>query len=325
MTYRLRMLRLFQLFLLLVALETALADEAAFNGRWIIEPLGQPPGRVMWLEVEGSGGDAIRGAAVGFAPGGQVEPLAEAEIRGDELYLTVRGRRRTETVVTESRARLDGGELHGVTEIDGQQVRWLGRRAPEIADRDDGSWKEGAPVALFDGDAEDLDNWRTLRPERDGDWRVEDGLLTNSSSSADVLVSRQEFWNFRLHVEYRAPQGSNSGIGLRGRYEIQILGDHGEPPSTHSNGAVYSRIAPTANATLPAEQWQTYDITLIGRQVTVVLNGRKVIPAAELEGFTAMATDWREGEPGPITLQGDHGKVEFRVIRVTPLERETQR
>jgi hypothetical protein len=112
---------------------------------------------------------------------------------------------------------------------------------------------------------------------------------------------------------------SNSGIGLRGRYEVQILQDYGRPVSLHGNGALYSRILPAKNASKPANEWQTYDITLVGNYVTVVLNGEKIIDNKEIEGLTAIAMDPNEGEPGPIVIQGDHGSVEFRKITLTPL------
>lgn len=138
---------------------------------------------------------------------------------------------------------------------------------------------------------------------------------------ANNLVSDRSFWNFKLHVEYRVGKDSNSGIGLRGRYEVQILEDYGRPPDRHSNGALYSRIVPAVNASKPAGEWQAYDIRLVGRMVTVVLNDQKVIDKQEIEGLTAIAGNADEGEPGPIILQGDHGPVEFRNIVLTPLVR----
>ncbi len=114
-------------------------------------------------------------------------------------------------------------------------------------------------------------------------------------------------------------KGSNSGIGLRGRYEIQVLDDYGQPPNSHSNGSLYSRIAPSVNASKRPGEWQVYDITLIGRDVTVVLNGKKLIDRQVIEGLTAMGHDPNEGEPGPISLQGDHGPIAFRNILLTPL------
>jgi hypothetical protein len=185
-----------------------------------------------------------------------------------------------------------------------------------VPDKDDGTWREGKPVALLNG--KDLAGWRGVEPNRQLGWTVKDGILASTGRTAN-LMSEQKFWNFTLHVEYRLSEHSNSGIGLRGRYEVQIVDDYGRQPNTHSNGSLYSRIAPAVNATKAPGEWQTYDIRLVGRQVTVVLNGRTLIDKGEVEGLTAIAIDAHEAEPGPIYLQGDHGPVEFRNIVVTPL------
>lgn len=312
--------------LCLLAVTPLAAADSDFNGRWTIEPKNPADtnGRVAWLEIEGAGNGELRGWAVGLQSGGQLDPISAAGIEHGELFFEVerwsgRGERRRKTV-TPSRTRLVAGQLYGTTVMrEGKRVEWIGRRAPEIADRDDGSWKEGQPVALFDGTG--LSAWDTLHPGRlEEGWYVEDGVLKNREH-ADVLVSKDKFWNFRLHAEYRVHPGMNGGIGLRGRYEIQILDDHGKPPSKSGNGALYSRVPPTENASKPAGEWQTFDIDFIGRDLTVTLNDRTILDQVQAEGFTAMATDWREDRPGPITLQGDHGAVEFRRIIVTPLVR----
>jgi hypothetical protein len=99
---------------------------------------------------------------------------------------------------------------------------------------------------------------------------------------------------------------------------VQILEDFGQEPSTHTNGALYSRVAPKVNPSKPANEWQTFDVRLVGRHVTIVVNGKEVVKTM-IEGLTAIATNADEGEPGPLALQGDHGPVEFRKIVVTPL------
>lgn len=317
------------LLLLAAALPAAvpvIAADADFNGRWTISPKNpeEMNGRVAWLEIEGAGGGELHGKAVGLQGGGQLDPISNPRIEHGELRFEVvrasgRGDRRRETA-TPTRVRLVAGLLHGTTTMGrGGPVEWIGRPAPVIADRDDGSWKEGEPAALFDGSG--LSGWDTLHPGKlEEGWYVEDGILKNHRH-ADVLVSKQKFWNFRLHAEYRVHPGMNGGIGLRGRYEIQILDDHGKPPSKSGNGALYSRAVPTENASKPAGEWQTMHIRLVGRDLTVVLNGEKVHDKTRVEGFTAMATHWQEDQPGPITLQGDHGEIEIRKLVVTPLVR----
>ncbi len=311
------MIRTFFVCLFLAPL--AFAADSDFNGRWVIDPNQGGPGRVAWLEIEGAGSGAVRGSAVGLQPGGQLDPIANARVVDGELRFQVDRKTRRGPVSSVTTAKLDGGELHGVTLRGGDELRWVGYRAPEIADHDDGSWVEGKPVVLFDG--RDRNAWKSLHPGRDDEWSIEDGALVNSKG-ADEYSTKEKFWNFRLHVEYSAGEHSNSGVGLRGRYEVQIYDDYGEPTTKSGNGAVYSRQAARVNASKPPDEWQTLDIALIGRDLTVLLNGVKIHDKLDVRGFTAMATDWREGEPGPITLQGDHGIVRFRKIVLTPLTRK---
>ena len=304
------------------------AADADFNGRWVIEPHDRSltNGRVAWLEIRGAGTGSVEGSAVGLAPGGQLDTISSPRILHGELTFAIDGSRPApgggrRAVRTPTSVRLMAGQLHGVTEREAGRIEWIGRPAPVIDEHDDGSWKPAEPVTLFDGKQEDLERWQTLRPERLAtDWQVVDGLLVNAKG-ADLLLTKQEFWNFDLHVEFRLGEGSNSGVALRNRYEVQIVDDYGKPADSHGNGALYSRIAPSKNASRKPGEWQTYDIRLVGRDLTVVLNGEKVLDKVTAEGITAMAADWRESEPGPLVLQGDHGRVEFRKIVLTPLTR----
>jgi hypothetical protein len=295
--------------LFLFAASSGLAADSDFNGRWNISVDNEARRRAWWLEVEGAGTPDLKGRFVGF-PGGDMNRIQKIWIDNGELRFTFeRGSTRQEYS-----ARLAGGRLSGVMKAGTRETRWTGARAPEIKDRDDGSWREGKPVDLFNG--RDLSGWHGVGGSTTG-WSVADGLLKSAGSAAN-LESDQKFWNFKLHIEYRVGPKSNSGIGLRGRYEIQILEDHGRPPDTHSNGSLYSRIAPRVNASRPAGEWQAYDIRLVGRDLTVVLNGQEIIKGV-VEGLTAMGTDPDEALPGPVSLQGDHGPVEFRKIVLTPL------
>lgn len=296
-----------------------------FNGRWNLTVPNEPRARAWWLEVSGAGTPAIAGKFVG-APGGQLDAIPAIAIKDGVLEFVFE--RRYPGTPPDAlrkgiyRARLVSGKLEGTFEVEGQpdsRLPWTGARAPVIRDSDDGSWKAGAPVEVFDGAG--LTGWRSRLPQREIGWRVTDGLLNNGSAPAPDLISEARFWNFALHVEYRIGKGSNSGIGLRGRYEIQIYDDYGKDPSLHGNGAVYSRILPARNASRAPGEWQTLDVRLVGRTVTVVLNDVKIIDRKQIEGLTAMAADPAEDQPGPLILQGDHGPVEFRRISVTPLTR----
>ncbi len=297
-----------------------LAGDEAFNGRWNIQPEGQR--RAWWLEITGAGTPELKGKFVG-APGGQMDDIPELSLRGGRLRFFFERNWRVgnerKRLRGEWTARLKDDRLVGEFRLPGQRpVRWTGVRAPLLSEKDDGTWREGLPIELFNG--KDLSGWVVLGEGREPRWMVKDGILVNDAPAPN-LATQARFWNFNLHVEFRVGPRSNSGIGLRGRYEVQILEDYGRPISGHSNGAIYSRILPAVNASKPAGEWQTFDIRLIGRMVTVVLNGVKIIDNREIEGLTAIAVDPHEGEPGPILLQGDHGVVEFRRITLTPLER----
>lgn len=173
----------------------------------------------------------------------------------------------------------------------------------------------GEPIQLFNG--KDLNNWLPRDPRATSKWYVEDGVMVNTAPDVD-LYTRQVFDDFKLHVEFKMDKGSNSGIYLRGRYEVQLLDDYGRGTESHGNGSVYSRISPTENASKPALEWQTFDITLIGRWLTVVLNGVTIIDNQHLDGITGGALNSFERDPGPTMVQGDHGRVWFRKVTVSP-------
>lgn len=298
----------------------AASPDSKYDGRWDITVPRQPVG--WWLQVANAGTAQASGTFIG-APGGQLDKIAQISIQNGELNFVIerplaKGEPPSKCLY---RARQAGDKLEGAFEIEGKPdsgLKWTGVRAPEIGDHDDGSWKPGKPIELFNG--RDVAEWHSRVKGKELGWHVENGLLKNAAPAPD-LVSDRTFWNFILHVEYRLAQRSNSGIGLRGRYEVQIVNDFGRPPSLHGNGALYSRVAPSINASRKAGEWQTFDIRLVGRDVTVVLNGRAVIDKREVVGLTALANNADEGQPGPILLQGDHGPVEFRRIVITPLEK----
>jgi len=310
---------------LLLAAGPALAPAQDFNGRWDITTLTQPRPRAWWLELTGVGTPQAAGKFVS-AYNGDMNRIDKIEVAGGELHFIInapvrRGRGADAPPPRNSvyTAHLADGKLDGTFQIEGQTqppTKWTGVRAPVIADKDDGSWKKGQPIALFNG--KDLTGWKALNPAVPMTWTVQDGILRNAPPTSDIL-SEQKFWNFELHVDFRIVERSNSGIGLRGRYEIQILEDYGQPPNSHGAGALYSRIAPAVNASKPAGEWQSYDIRLVGRDLTVVHNGKKVLDHVEIEGLTAIATNSDEAEPGPFIVQGDHSYVEIKSFVVTPL------
>jgi hypothetical protein len=308
-------------FLLLVC--SAFAGDASFNGRWNIK-VHDNRARTWWLEVAGAGTNELGGKFVGV-PGGDCDVVRDMAIRDGELsfsfergYVRVPGQEKARQKGV-YRAKFADGKLAGTFEVEGQStppLPWTGTRAAEIADKDDGTWREAKPVKLFNG--RNLKGWIPVEKNREFTWTVKDGLLTNMASAPNI-ISERKFWNFKVHLEYRIPARSNSGLGLRGRYEVQITDSYGKPLGTHMEGALYSRIAPSVNASKPAGEWQTLDVTLIGRDVTVVLNGTKVIDRQVIEGPTAIVVDTDEAAPGPIFIQGDHREIEIRSAVVTPL------
>jgi len=215
--------------------------------------------------------------------------------------------------------RLEGDTLRGkVTYPDGKVHHFEGKRAPLLLSKKAPVWS--APVTMFDGKT--LAGWKLRDPKKKNGWAVVNGELAvvEPKDNAD-LVSDQSFQDMKLHVEFNVEPKSNSGVYLRGRYEVQILDNPDQKMAldSHGCGGVYSRIPPKVVAAKAAGEWQTYDITFVGRQITVVFNGTTVVDGV-VEGVTGGALNPFEGEPGPLMLQGDHGKVRFRNIVVTPTQ-----
>ena len=210
---------------------------------------------------------------------------------------------------------LKDGVLGGSgTDSRGNVFQWTAAKAP---DRKLGANREvdwGAPLQLFNG--KDLDGW-TVTGSRPNRWKAVGGELTNEASGANIRTT-DEFRDFKLHLEFKFPEGSNSGIYLRGRYETQVADLFGEAPHNRSVGGIYGRLAPAVNMVKPAGEWNTVDVTLIGYRVTIAVNGTTTIDGELIPGITGGALDANETEPGPIMLQGDHGPVSYRNIVLTP-------
>jgi hypothetical protein len=306
--------------LLLVCSAAAFGADSDYNGRWDITAHTKPRPRAWWVELNGVGTPGANGKFVS-AYAGDMNKIDSISVQDGVLKFVIKrpGRGNAAGADIVYTAKLVNGKLDGTQMVEGQKnapLPWTGVRAPVIKDKDDGTWKEGKPIALFNG--KDLTGWKGLVPGAEVKWTVEDGVLKNAPPTTDI-ISDQSFWNFKLHMDFRIREHSNSGIGLRGRYEIQILDDYGKPAGTHGAAALYSRIAPTENASKPAGEWQSYDIRLVGRTLTIVHNGKKVLDKVEVEGLTAIANNPDEGEPGPFIVQGDHSYVEIKSFVVTPL------
>jgi hypothetical protein len=309
-----------RLFMLLAAavLVNALVPAAAvqnqgFLGRWNLTGTGQDGNRVYWLEVSEQNGQL---SGMFLNRGGSPVPLASVTVQGKELVFQLAPGANKQPG-PEFRATLDGGKLVGTTKAADRTINFVGVRPPKWPPSNaNGTHKYGQPVELFDGKS--FAAFDTQPSEYPITWAVEDGVLTNAPPTRN-LVSKQKFWNFRLQAEYKLTEKSNSGIYLRGRYEMQVLDDYGTPPEKHGHMAIYAWVPPLVNASKPPGEWQTVDIVIVGNRVTATLNGKKVQDNAEIQAITGGALDTDETAPGPILIQGDHTKVWFKTITVTPI------
>ncbi|MGI8673438.1 MAG: 3-keto-disaccharide hydrolase [Luteitalea sp.] len=288
------------------------ADTRDFLGRWNITGTGADSTAVFWLELSEANGGLT---GMFLNRGGSPVKLAAVAVKGNELTFTTAGAGTTPG--QSHRATVSGGKLTGQVATRDRTLSWVGVRPPTWPAADANARHTfGTPVTLIDGTS--LDAWTAQRPDRPLGWTAVDGALTNGEK-ANNLVSKQTFKDFRIQAEYKIAPNSNSGIYLRGRYELQVLDDHGKPPESHGHMAIYAWTAPRVNATKPADQWQVMEATIVANKVTVTLNGQRVHDNVTIEAITGGAIDANETEPGPIVLQGDHGQVWYRTVVVTPI------
>jgi hypothetical protein len=287
-----------------------------YIGRWdiTVSAEGSNRPRYCWLEIS-KASSAFKGRF--NQGGGAVFPLPELVINKGELVFQHPIGKAEDKVAAVYRARLTNGKLEGTASFGREAPRKLtGVRAPKwpIQPRPQ---RPGDPIELFNG--RDMSGWLGQNTGKPAGWSVKDGAMVNEDR-ADNIYSEKKFRNFRLEVEFNVAPGSNSGIYLRGRYEIQVMDGAGRPLDVHSQGALYGFAVPTRNAERPADEWQKFEITLIGDHLTVVLNGTRILDDIEVPGITGGALDANESDPGPIMLQGDHGPVQYRKVTITPYE-----
>jgi hypothetical protein len=288
-------------------------DGSSIRGRWDIVVQGSQGNYPSWLEVRQSGRTLV-GSFVGEF--GSARPISRVEFDGDRLHFSLPPQFESRKNDLDFEGTLDGDVIQGKTTDDsGKPAAWTARRAPSLKRDKAPTW--GEPVALCNG--KDLTGWKPREADAKNNWQARDGVLVNAASGTD-LVTERKFTDFKLHTDYRYPAGSNSGVYLRGRYEVQIEDDYGREADSHGSGGIYGFLTPSVNAAKKPGEWQTLDVTLVGRVATVMLNGERVIDRQTIPGITGGALDSNEGEPGPIFLQGDHGAVEFRNLSLTPAE-----
>ena len=320
---------------LTLALGAALAADNPFLGGW---ELTIPGGAAGWLGVEDVNGQLQASLLWG---GGSVVPLDSAKLENGRLVLTRKqpfqrkdktGKTIKGTRIETITASVDGDVIKLFSETpreNGQGVDkadFTGRREPPMLPAPDlGRVKFGEPIRLFNG--KDLGGWRLTDPQAASGWSMKDGLLVNEVSQEEGkphkhygnLRTDREFEDFNLTLEARVPKGGNSGVYLRGIYEVQVMDSYGKPLDPHNMGAIYSRIKPTVSAEKPAGEWQTMDITFVDRHVTVILNSQKIIDNQPIPGCTGGALWSDVTRPGPIYLQGDHTGIEYRNIVLRPV------
>jgi hypothetical protein len=331
--------RYFRVILVVSALAAVLGNSLAvdnpFLGGW---ELKLPGGAAGWLGVEDVHGRLQASLLWG---GGSVMPLESAKLENGQLVLK---RKHSSQREDENGKTMNLLSFETITAtVDGDTIKltsvkpreqepgqdradFTGRREPPMPPAPNLSGvKFGEPIPLLNG--KDLTGWRLTDPNVDSGWSVKDGVLVNEVPQAEGkprkhygnLRTDREFEDFNLHLEVRVPPKGNSGVYLRGIYEVQVQDSHGKPLDPHNMGAIYSRIKPTTSAEKPAGEWQTMDITLVDRHVTVILNGQKIIDNQPLLGCTGGALWSDVTRPGPIYLQGDHTGIEYRNIVLKPV------
>ena len=296
------MKQLFASWLLVAALGLA-QTPSPFTGRWNFNITSPRGNGASWLGIAEKAG----ALEVMYQPtGGNVFQIKDAKVEGSKLILSV-----NKATTWELEAK--GDKLTGVQKRGDNTLELTGLRAPALNRPMPKNWSKPEPI--FNG--KDLTGWEPIGNPADSHWTVKDGVLVNTDKGAN-LKSVAKFDDMKLHFEVFCPEHANSGMYLRGRYEIQLASESG--PNTlpdRGMGAIYGRIAPKAPSPKKGE-WDVFDVVFVGRTLTVVRNGVTIIDKQEVEGITGGALDANEGEPGSFYIQGDHtGNLKFRNVTIS--------
>ena len=321
-----------------VAVPLQKTDISEFLGQWTIDIEG---GSVGWLEVRQEDGYLDADVLWG---GGSVLPVSSIFLAKDQILMVqrsndiVRERDRDnnpvkiQAVTSWMEITKNGDKINGIllsprrNGLSVDTTLFSGTKLPPVPPAPDlASLKYGEPVTLFNG--KDLTGWKLINEKQVNGFKVIDGALVNDPVQKEGephlsygnLRTEKEFEDFNLKLEVNVPAGNNSGVYLRGMYEIQVVDSYKKELDPHNMGAVYSRIKPVTAAEKPAGEWQSLDITLCKRHATIILNGVKIIDNQPIYGPTGGAILSDVFAPGPIYLQGDHGKVLYRNILLTPI------
>ncbi|WPU93199.1 DUF1080 domain-containing protein [Mucilaginibacter sabulilitoris] len=280
-------------------------------GRWDITMEKGGKSLPSWLEVQKSGFHTLIGRfTYAF---GSARPITEVKPHDGKYSFSIPPQWEEGARNMDFEFEVSGDKIKGtMVYTDGASYNFTGVRAPLLTRTKAPVW--GKPISLFNG--KDTKGWHT---DGKNQWTVESGILRSLHSGAN-LITDKTFTDFKLHIEFRYQKGSNSGIYLRGRYEVQVIDTKtGEPePINNQFSSIYGFLPPNKMMAKDAGQWQSYDITLVGRLVTIIANGTMVICRQEIPGITGGAINSQEGEPGPLLIQGDHGPIDYRNIVITP-------
>lgn len=286
-------------------------DLRPYLGRWDLTLKSADHEYPTWLELTDVNGHL---AAQMTGRWGNARPLPRVELSDGKLIFASPKDEENAQADMVFEGKLVGDKIEGtVNAPDRGTWSWTGVRAPSLKRTKAPKW--GKPVQLFNG--KDLTGWHMSDPDSQNPWKVENGNLVSPTHGPEI-INDQKFNDFKLHVEFNCAENSNSGVYLRGRYEVQIETNSIQEPPSHHMGGIYGFYAPDPEHRV-ANEWQTYDITLVGRTVTVVQNGKTIIDHKEIPGLTGGALDSHEELPGPIYLQGsEDGHVLYRSIVLTP-------
>lgn len=293
-----------------ILLVPGFAQQKAFLGRWdltVTTPKGAYP---SWLEVTEKDG-TLTGRVQPRA--GSVRPVSDMRVEGSRLIVNL-SRASANRPASRWELSVEGEKLTGqFIQGDVTAGTLTGVRAPELNRKPPKAWSK--PQALFNG--KDLTGWEPDNPAVNH-WVARDGVLLNETKGANLKTTRK-FDDFKLHIEFSCPDKGNSGLYLRGRYEVQIEYEPaGVEDKYHSMGAVYGMVPISGDVPRKPGEWESFDITLVGRKVTIVRDGVTIIDNQEIAGITGGALDSNEGEPGPFYIQGDHtGGMKFRNIKIS--------
>jgi Domain of Unknown Function (DUF1080) len=289
-------------------------EKSPFAGRWDLTINTTKDIYPSWMEVTETNGN-VKVRVVGRVA--SVHPAKDVKLDGAHLAFATSESFDGQIPVTWDISAA-GGKLTGTQKrSDGVTGQLTGVPAPLLARKATPAWNK--PEQLFDGN--DLNGWEP-DDAPNNHWAAQNGELVNQAAGANIRTTRK-FDDFKLHIEYNCPREGNSGVYLRGRYEVQV---EYEKPGTddqfHGMGSIYGFLAPAVEVTPRPGQWESYDVTLVGRTVTVVRDGKTTIDRKEIPGITGGAIDSHEGEPGPLYIQGDHtGGMKYRNITISVPER----